>query len=330
MKQLIIVASLFIMHLCYGQITDAQTGNIDSLEIQIRTIEMELDSLQSVKTVTLQQANDLIQRIDLLRDREPLSRNEHHDLEKLMQESQKVESRVVKIDEKIEDCMRRQETSLQSIVVELQRRITDIVQTMEASGSKNHDLASQLQDLIDKKEDFKTRIQSRPPEGFVFEVNAESWDTPNRLRMKGDMLLDQEEAVREEISRVDKRIASLIDEEKVRRKVSELVSEMDIFDENEELFGRETAVLEGAADAGEVVFNEVRGEMSIQAWSPESLGAISSRLTDEMTAPAPRSADRIRDWISRLQTYRAGLNARADSLGSRAQWFHDEADKNRD
>ena len=68
----------------------------------------------------------------------------------------------------------------------------------------------------------------------TYPIEANPEDTPRQLRIKGDILADQEEALRGNIGEVEDRIHSLQQEMRIRRKVRELASEMELFNEWEE------------------------------------------------------------------------------------------------
>ena len=206
--------------------------------------------------------------------------------------------------------------------------------TKTKDSQKKEKQLLQLQYLLKKKQDLETRLYpSNLSTYHDFNIDANPWNTPDELRMKGDLLLDQEESIRQTISHIENRIHSLQEEEKVRIKVTELAHEIDLFNEREELLGRGVKIgqyRDDAADNGEettIGFDYPGGNSYAENWSPEVGGSSLEDLKLYESGHTPQSLSGLQEWIEKLKQHKKRLTTKADSLKKRADWFYNKADR---
>ena len=311
---------------------NAQTPKLEGQIQTILTIEQGLDSLQAVRSKLLQQAQSLAQQIEMHQSKDLLSRGERRDLEKKLQQSQRLEIQLKDLDDGIADVKKQRQEALKILIGFYQIEIDRLIVSTEMDpGQKSELILDRLETLIIDKNSWETHIETpmSEPQSYV-NVNVKQWDSPQTLRMKGDLLFDQEENIRQEIRRVSQRIASLTQEESVRRKVAELADEMDLFDEREELLGKSlTANTEGNPTLqGAETLEDIPRISTVPAYGLERLEQ--ARFKDivlHLTGPKPRSLPALQQWIDSLQEYRNRIQTHADSLKLRAEWFYEEANR---
>ena len=310
----------------HSGILSAQGVDFATQKTKVLGLERKLDSLRVSRARLVDQADVLAHKIELLRARGLLSPHEHRKLERKLQESQLLEGRVRTVEVEIAEADSVWYEAVTALVEAYRSGIQDIVRVMEETedAQEKERLVLRFRGLLEEKQEWEERL---PPDAFssqpVFEVGIEPWDGPREIRMKGDILLDQEETLRQEILLVENRIRSLQEEERVRRKVKELTDEMEIFDEGEELVGREAESVEQK--------RTFRGTFVPMAESDVDVKGQSLRrdMRLEMTRPTSQTLLTIPELIEALEMYREQLMVRADSLKEKAAWFYEKAAEGR-
>ena len=185
-----------------------------------------------------------------------------------------------------------------------------------------------LQMLLQKRTLWETRLAPPSLRGQrTLQVQTQAWDTPRTLELKGDLLLDQEEVLRNEIATVETRLRSLEEEERIRRKVAELTRDIHLFDEREELMGKgiENQTRSLSLETFDIQDRNIPGLPGLS-----STRAYYEEIQLALSGPTPRSPDELNTWIIQLKHERNLIVARADSLGQRASWFYHEAETRRE
>ncbi len=328
--------SVFVLLLMNSVNLNAQERSIITQEASITALEKKLDSLQLEQAQLLNQAEIVAHRIELYRTKQSLNAREHRNFQKQMQASQELEHQIRHIDSLINETDQERHGTIENLVQYYEKEINRLLELTEKDEvSKNQDLFTQIQGLLSKKQIWENQLVIPIPRfESRFEIDARPWDTPSQLQIKGDFLLDREEAFREEIELVKKRVRSLAEEKNIRVKVAELAHDLDLFDEREELFGRQ----QGAGDQSANVLSyweetgnratDAQKQAGTETWNPD----ITQPSLNENVEPihrgiSPRSPEYIQDSIERLESYVHRMQARADSLNQKAVWFHSESKK---
>jgi hypothetical protein len=318
----------------------AQTPDIAGQKRDILRLEARLDTLRILRSGWENEGKMLAQRIALANRAEDRSITEHRELEKLMQQSQKLDQNIRGAEQAIAKIATTRDNAISKLVKDLQTAMDQLMASAEnASGTANRDqLLIQLNQVMAEKNRWEARIsrQTHSPDP-TFYVDINPWDNPDDIRMKRDVLLDQEEAVRHEIKGLDKQIKSMRDEENMRRKMADLSGELNLFNESEEIMDRNIAY-RGHQDNDAVFDDDATYESIVTApasRNPESNSKDFSGWYDENTSPAftplqsgwegatpeDNPSLSLEDRIAIMKKYRTHLSQRADSLNQRAQDF---------
>ena len=309
----------------------SQDSAVDEQEARAFRFEQVLDSLRVEHARLAGQAEIVAQRIDLYRDKANLNTREHRHLEKQLQESQRLEMIIRDLESRINEVLNVYRGVIDTLVSLYQSRIDTLLTKAGNEIVANKEaLLQQIQTLLDKKRirDAQLLVLQEFTHS-EFRIEPRSWDTVEQLRMKGNLLLDQEEALRREIELVDTRITSLDKEKQIRIRMDELADDLELFNEREELVGRQSEDIEAVLnnlDYWRITTDEERTQTflsSPQSWEPEPSERTLNRPTDMILAP--RSPALIDDSIERLEHFRNRLAQRADSLQQKSEWFFNEA-----
>ena len=297
----------------------------DGLEGSVEILRARVDSLRSIRLKLMNEADIIARKIDLEQSRRMRSQSEHHELEKQLQKSQEIETRVKAAEDEIQAVSSRYFLAVRDLVTVYQDEINSLMAMAEKDDGNREQRLSRVQVLLEKKNRWERQLS--PESGMtqtVFEVDASPWDSPADLQMKGDLMLDQEDALRNEITKIDSRLHSLRDEERVRRKMNELVQEMDLFDEKEELMGKSLqmeASTYGAQLDGANRSTESQGIEYAQTRQLDLGGSSPDDVLNSDYNSGKRSLPELQNLIKQLTGIRSALVNRADSLHTRADWF---------
>ncbi|MFH1845645.1 MAG: hypothetical protein ABIF77_20870 [bacterium] len=308
--------------------TEAPPLDLAASEATLQNITQQVDSLTASRQDLLRQADELAQLIVTLRRRDALSQSEHTELARMLRDSQGLQEQLADVDAAIQARTTRHENLLADLLRALQLAIDQTLTEVEtAAASRAEALTTQLRTLIARKEAWEARQRPRFLDQTVgYPIADDPTDTPRQLRMKADILSDQADAIGQEVATVEERIQALGEEKRVREKVQELASELDLFDEREELMARESVQDEGRyVDGGEVTGPEDPAAIFAPQPSDGIGAAYSLEIAEAMNDPTPRSPATIQEWIDRLGNHRDWMRSRADSLQERAAWFHQQA-----
>ena len=320
------IVSMLCLSFFMSRIIYAQKTLLSEQEAVLLGKEVRYDSLQTVHVQRLEEAEALARRIDLTRLKETLSASEHRTLQKQLLESQRLEALVRELESLIDDAERSFRLAVHEYTRKIQNEIVLTIEQMERRDDSG-DL-ERLQMLLQKRTLWETRLAPPSLRGQrTLQVQTQAWDTPRTLELKGDLLLDQEEVLRNEIATVETRLRSLEEEERIRRKVAELTRDIHLFDEREELMGKgiENQTRSLSLETFDIQDRNIPGLPGLS-----STRAYYEEIQLALSGPTPRSPDELNTWIIQLKQYRNLIVARADSLGQRASWFYHEAETRRE
>ncbi len=320
-----------VAHASEGDRTDLEDREMIAVEMQAR-----LDSLESARSGLLIRAESLARQVNVTRRKDLLGAGEHRLLEKQLQQSQLLGSRIAEIEIQKKTVLNRYRPILETLIRSYQTEIEDLVRRMEMEkDSKSTEaLLVRFNDVLRKKQKWETKLSEPEPEpGKASDISAKPWDTPRDLLMKGDLLKDREEGMRKEIRDMDRRLSSLKQEERVRKKAEELAVGMHVFDENEELLGRESPVgtINTFTDKGRDMLGN-NPEAGIQG--PTGVSHSAEASAKQMTANDPdrisyRTLSDLQEYIDRLQVLKGRLRIQADTLQDQARRFYRAAGERR-
>lgn len=337
-----IIRSLMVPALCITWFFSLAAHPLDGtpgLEKLSLSLEKSLDSLFTEKGRLAKEGETVAAQIDVLAAKELRSPGEHRQLEKLLQNSQSIAGRMESVNQAMQVLQDRYHVTLGRLVESIGSDLRDISERIEsASASEKGSLFVNLQDLLKKRTVWESRLSQATASSAVVlspAVEIAPWNSREEIQLKGDWLMDEAQAVREEILRLEKRIRSLREERDVRKNVSELSKELALFDEHEELIGRRMEP-SGASAIGTQEGGKRNG---FSDWETGGSGGTFSPApaSPDASLPAGVAASResagrdnrlpaeLDGQIARLEKTRKRLILHADSLEHRALQFYKKA-----
>jgi DNA repair exonuclease SbcCD ATPase subunit len=325
-KMLLILLTAFALSASLAQ---AQDPGLSGGGKSVLVLEQTLDSLQIVRSDLLQKADLLTQRVEWQRTGLPMSASEHRKLEKQLKELKELENRLQKIESEIKIVEETRQDAVRKAIETVRTEIDRLIeQTEKESGTAEKNVPS-IRALLAQKQEFENRLAAPALSASTsLPVEAKPWDSFETLRLKGDVLADREEQIRQESGFIEERIRSLKDEAALRAKVSELARDLDVFNEREELLGRHTDVVGQTVPTEGDDRDTYNGEIA-------GLGDNDGTSAGHMTAPdnlgmirendGSRSPSTLADWISLLESRKDRLESKADSLHRQSQRFYKES-----
>jgi chromosome segregation ATPase len=301
---------------------------LDDLEKLSRSLEKSLDSLQTVRSSLVKEGASVAAQLAVLAAEELQSPGEHRQAEKLLQQSQSLGERMDAVNRMISDSKNRYESSVERTVAACRAALSDLGAELETAGTgRKSVLLTKMQFLLDKKTAWESRLSS--PNSAVAQapnLELQPWNSPAEIRMKGDVLTDEAGMMRAEIANLEKRLKSLREEREVRKNVAEVSKELALFNENDELLGRQmtASAATDAKNAG-ITGNSYEVRNTGESAGP---GAREVFLPNQRTSPAAAAGSNaadLNDQISILEEYMKLLTVRADSLEQKAAWFYKKA-----
>ncbi|MBN1782893.1 hypothetical protein JW948_17290 [bacterium] len=302
----------------------------------LETLDVRMDSLKIVREQGIQENKLLAEHIRQSGSGHK-SYSEHKKLEKQFQKAQLLNRQIQTAENEINRLNRQYQDTLQALIGNYEEKISESM----TRSRKAPDESSQRKHLEDagrmmaEKDAWSMRLAQAPSSDIqAMELTVLPWDGFESLNMKRDALLDQEDALRREVAVLDDKIRRIRQEHDLRKKMSDMTNELNLFDENEEIMDR--VVLRGHTSEANNVFDipprtGVEANVDEKAHFDQLDGTGSSTLypyADQDWYSAAKTENSMFDnesQINILQEYKNKLTARADSLGKRAQWFDDQA-----
>jgi hypothetical protein len=304
---------------------------VPDLEKLCRTFKKSLDSLESRRVLLTAESEAVAVQMDGLEGRGSLSRGEHRRMERLLQESQSLTVRMDSVQKAVSEIRNRYDAGVALLLDAIRIELNEVSRRADLAGTQEkQELLSRLRVLLAKKNEWESSRpdpSAAPPRSEAVAVSP--WNSGQEIRLKGDRLMDEAEALRAEIRAVEKRLRSLREEREVRKNVSELSHELALFDEREELVGRRMEKAGEAANTGIEALNTdgrkwegIGGDNA--AYGATRTPSVPAGVVSDPPSTIPTSFD-LDGQISRLEKNRSRLSAAADSLEARAAWFYKKA-----
>jgi hypothetical protein len=303
---------------------------VENLEQAVLTTENSLDSLKRYRLSIINESDIVVQEIKLFQARPRLDRKEHHDLEKALQKSQNLEKQIRENKSRFDILFPVYQQDLKRLVGMVQSSLEQLIVQIENENDESSKtvLLLRFQELDRKKQYWESKLSPIKLTRYQdIRLEQHPWDSAQDLRLKGNLLLDREEALRNNASSIDQQIRSYRREQTIRRKAESFSMELALFNENEERLGRQ---IEIGSDDKRTYGTESTWDPGIESGTPVYYGSSELDFGNEIASDAhdtalikkvPRTAEEIAEAILRLEKYRFQLNRTADSLHQKAEWF---------
>ncbi len=321
LKLLFLPAAILITLPCLAE-------HIPSVLKQTQNILSQQDSLKTEYGDLLNQSEILAQRIRLYRSKPSLNTREHRHLQHLLKEAQQISIQKKSIHYVLDTLS----VKLMQIVKEGLKAIhAELANLTAANESRSIDSTAVRK--IDQLLMWKAGLESYQTLYTPIDVNRLSLhiqdeDHAADLQIKGDMLLDREDRFRAEVALIDQRIRSLKIEADVRRKVRDMSSELEFFNEDEELLTRTVPVYSEDYPYNNIGYWDGSTEFREKITAPEDASySLSEPIesNEKFEFEYLRTPEMIEQAIDKLMRYKFRLNAIADSLNQTAEQFYQEA-----
>ena len=309
-----------------GYTAELQSDVLEAREKLSHSIEKSLDSLQTNRSRIQKQGEAVAAQLNMLRAKEMLSPKEHNLMENLLRKSQALNERMEDINRAIALTEERHKISVENIIEVCETQLTEVNRSLKsADDSTKSSLLMRMQALLNTKNFWESKFifpKSSVPQNANLKLQPSNSD--EEIRLKGDVLTDEAEAIRQEIKTVEKRIKSLSEERQLRQNVADMTKEMSLFNEYDELLGRQLAAANPSSDKLTAYDNKLRntGEFAGTSAKDIFLPSPSQNVKSAHVLDSPN----LNDQISILEHYKQRLISRADSLEQRAAWFYKKAE----
>jgi hypothetical protein len=333
----IIMSLIILFFYSTAKSTFSELPTIKTLEQTVSNEESRLDSLRQIHLSIINQSDIIIQEIKTYHVKSQLSRREHRELEKALQKSQDLEQQIRGIQSLIDTLSVQYQNNLNMLINQYQSTLEILIMQMEHESDESVRTAhlKRFQELDKRKRYWESKLSPiRLKHYQELQITQHPQDSKQDLQFKGNLLLDREEALRDNIASIDHQILSFKREHTIRKKAESFSREMALFDENEERMGRHSI---------EVGSNKNRAFGSENGWDygsepeipvyysyPES--DLDEQIIPDMQSQpfitkTPRTADEIMEAIRKMEIVQSQLNKTADSLHQKAVWFLNESVK---
>jgi hypothetical protein len=317
MKKLIIIEFLLLnCALLYSQQPD-----INSLQQQEQQLSAQIESLQIEKSSFLHQSDSLAVMIGQLKSKQDLNIFQRRRLEQLLKSSQELDQNITEIDQKINKLDRDHQATLGELISWYDGQIAKMVD----SGQGKKLSQSQVEQLsewnLERNEYLKKVKQNQIHLPLNKPIEIDQSDSYQTIKLKADLVKDQEDKARKQLTLVDKRVKELKHELKLRNRMNELIADTYLMDQPTEKF---------------LPQNQPRGANENATFSGTDKSRAPSSMTFDVVdnlllkndISAISNLD-LESYIRNLQQMKVRLNQSADSLGLVADQFYQTAEKKR-
>ena len=320
-KNIIILLILSVNCFAATQQADEQL-----LRQQEQDLASQMQAAVAEKSKLIRQGDSLAALIQELKQKKSLSIFQRQRLEDLLRSSQQLEQQIFEIDQKIVGLNKQHQSLLKQLVAYYDREIDELV-----ARQKNEILppARQkvlYQSLTSLKADRDRYLKKIKPDlinvSMQGQIRIEATDSYQAIKQKADLLKDQEDKIRRQMNAVEKKVADLKNELKLRNRLNELISDTYLLDKPNETLIRRPAQLDATRES-EQTFNTLKNS-ELQNMS---LSDISNFLiTTEVNEISHLD---LEYYIKDLNQVKTMLKRSADSLAVAADKFYQAAEQKR-
>ncbi len=297
-----------------------QPSAINIIEAKLSEVKASIVEMTQEEETLRQEIASRALVIQELKSKTQLNYLERQRLERLLQESQDLSGQISQLALQV----RRVQGARNQLAMELLKQYEAEI-NRQLKMLADTQLAKAVRDSsyrrIERWRQHRDQLQQelkRPSDAVmpIRELRIEQHDTPKRIRQKADLLRDLEDKQRQFSERVGKRINELQKEEDLRNRIDELVTDLSLFDQQEETLGNvetgQSATLESTEDFAGIRQNSQTDAFVLIGPPDFSFSSLSE--------------GEFEDVILQLRQQQTLADARADSLARQAERFNKAAD----
>lgn len=303
---------------------------IVSLEKELARIDSLIQQQNNQRTMLTRDVAAYAKEIRELKAKDSRSYFQQQRLERLLKDSQDVTKKIEKIDSQVQSLQNSYVKSANRLVyfydAEISKRLKQLENQKLESG-RQRELLAEIERLRQRAETAKDKIgESKIITHKIPRLAIEPDDSPKQIEQKADLLKDQEDKLRATAARIEKQTTDLKKEMELKNRMSDLVTDLSVFDQQEEALGNVNTfdVQDLTGGAGPTTpdgqFGEGAGRGEIGKAIEQSL--IFGQKDFDFSNLSP---EQLEDVIANLKKQEQRLKAQADSLAQQAETFYKAA-----
>jgi len=300
-----------------------------TIEVYENKFEGQLVTIQGLN----QQKNQLTEfirqnslKIENLKTQKEISYLERQRLENLLKESQAHSEKITAIEDGLNDMVQENQALGKKLIQQYENEINKLLKRLEDKNtglSEQKKIYAAIDNYREKKEHIQSKIDIRSLENIkINKLEISLDDTPKKIMQKADLLKDQEDKYRQLSQRLNTRKLELQKELKLRTRIDDLVTDLVLFDQQEE------SIANVESKSGQSIKdNETATDFS----GPGSRGDLQSLPENVLVGPRDfnfntLNNEELEDAIEILQKKSKQSEASADSLAKQAEKFYRAAE----
>jgi len=295
------------------------------LKRQEENLASRMQTATLVRSKLVHQGDSLATLIQALKNKPSLNIFQRQKLEDLLKSSQQLEQQIFEIDRKITADENEHQLVLKQLIKYYDSEIERLVDRLKRKSFPPAQQNTQYQRLTALKTDRDQYLRKIKSNLINIQLNSQiridETDSHQAIKQKADLLKDQEDKIRRQAKAVEKKVVDLNNEQKLRNRMNELISDTYLLDKPNETLLSPAQV--NATREVDQTFNTIKNS----ELENMSLSDISNFL---ITTDVNRVSHLDLDYyIQDLKQVKTMLNRSADSLAVAADQFYKTAEQKR-
>ncbi len=249
---------------------------------------------------------------------------EQQKLQALLEASQELGEKVAALEAELRDAKKSRSKRAQELLRLYDKEIAarlERAQEKSVSKPQKKTLLKQIKILRQKRQQVREAAGIQPVSDIaVSALSISPDDSPRQIRQKADLLKDQEDKLRRLAETLEERRTGLRQELDLRTRMGELVSDLALFDQQDEVLTEASTAREAAQTGLTDTGPRERGQISA---AESGLGLVGQKVFDYETL----STGQLEELVARLAGQRQRAASQADSLAARAKAFYQAAEE---
>lgn len=297
----------------------SQDSSIINLENEFSKIGSSISQLSSQR----QKLSELVQayatEIQELKNKDKINYFQRQRLEGLLKDSHDLSKQIETIDSEVQSLNKLyRKTGNQLIRLydsDINKTLKDL-EKKELSPELRQNLIVKIEALRAEKEDVKRKIAPDDLREFrLLRLKIEPEDTPKQIRQKADLLKDQEDKILSLTNQINRQTNELQKELEIRTRIGEFMTDLALFDQQEEALGD--------VNVSEEALNVVRENQPATDFTMDPKFIQENLLVGQRNFDfSSLSSEQLEDVIDNLKESQSRLHALADSLAQQADAFY--------
>ena len=293
-----------------------------ALESQFVKIDSAVSVLKNKMNILYDPLQQNAAQIQELKNKSKLNYFQHQKLEGLLKDSQDLSNRMKNFDSeihKMNQSLVKTGNELLTIYDSEIRKSLNNLENKDLSQEYRKAILQNIETLRRKKKNVKNRIgQENTIKIRMSQLRIAPEDTPRKIKQKADLLKDQEDKFRHLAGRLSSQREELIKELTLRNRIDDLVTDLALFDQQEEILANLITSEGGSRLAGADASNpEAEITPGLRA-SETNLVFVGQKDFDFSTL----STGQLEEVIENLMVQEKQAEVKADSLGKQAETFY--------